>query len=130
MLWFYFTGAAILIGGEVNSDIEDDAARAGSSDAKRKGQKNPSGHSPKREGKESFRSNPNDASSGVCGDDRSESFGPIAALGRHLYRAYGDGCRASSGTASVVASTGLSDSRPADGINQSHVIATSGRNHR
>jgi membrane protein len=41
MLWFYFTGAAILIGGEVNSDIEDEAAREGSSDAKRKGQKNP-----------------------------------------------------------------------------------------
>jgi membrane protein len=28
MLWFYFTGAAILIGGEVNSDIEPAAARA------------------------------------------------------------------------------------------------------
>jgi hypothetical protein len=43
MLWFYLTGAAILIGGEVNSDIEDEAAREGSSDAKRKGQKNPCG---------------------------------------------------------------------------------------
>lgn len=41
MLWFYLTGAAILIGGEVNSDIEDEAARARAPDAKKKGQKNP-----------------------------------------------------------------------------------------
>jgi membrane protein len=41
MLWFYFTGAAILIGGEVNSDLEDKAARAGAPDAKEKGDKAP-----------------------------------------------------------------------------------------
>lgn len=41
MLWFYFTGAAILIGGEINSDLEDEAAREGSPDAKRKGKKTP-----------------------------------------------------------------------------------------
>jgi membrane protein len=41
MLWFYFTGAAILIGGEVNSDIEDEAARVGNPEAKRKGEKQP-----------------------------------------------------------------------------------------
>jgi len=41
MLWFYFTGAAILIGGEVNSDIEDIAARKGEPDAKEKGEKAP-----------------------------------------------------------------------------------------
>ena len=29
MLWLYLTGAAILIGGEVNSEIEDAAAAAG-----------------------------------------------------------------------------------------------------
>ena len=41
MLWFYFTGAAILIGGEVNSDIEAAAARAGAPKAKEKGEKAP-----------------------------------------------------------------------------------------
>lgn len=41
MLWFYFTGAAILIGGEVNSDIEDVAAREGDPDAKEEGEKAP-----------------------------------------------------------------------------------------
>lgn len=41
MLWFYLTGAAILIGGEVNSDIEAAAARAGAPKAKAKGEKAP-----------------------------------------------------------------------------------------
>jgi len=41
MLWFYFTGAAILIGGEVNSDLEDLAAKKGAPDAKEKGEKGP-----------------------------------------------------------------------------------------
>ena len=41
MLWFYFTGAAILIGGEVNSDIEAAAAREGAAKAKEKGEKKP-----------------------------------------------------------------------------------------
>lgn len=41
MLWFYLTGAAILIGGEVNSDIEAAAARAGAPAAKEKGEKAP-----------------------------------------------------------------------------------------
>jgi membrane protein len=39
MLWFYFTGAAILIGGEVNSDIEAAAAREGAPEAKKAGEK-------------------------------------------------------------------------------------------
>jgi membrane protein len=39
MLWFYFTGAAILIGGEVNSDIEAAAAREGAPEAKKEGEK-------------------------------------------------------------------------------------------
>ena len=39
MLWFYFTGAAILIGGEVNSDIEPAAAREGAPEAKKAGGK-------------------------------------------------------------------------------------------
>lgn len=36
MLWFYFTGVAILIGGEVNSDIEDPAARKGAQQARKR----------------------------------------------------------------------------------------------
>jgi membrane protein len=39
MLWLYFTGAAILIGGEVNSEIENAAAEAGDPRAKEKGEK-------------------------------------------------------------------------------------------
>src|SRR5436853_2468390 len=41
MLWFYFTGMAILFGGEVNSEIENAAAQAGVADAKEKGEKAP-----------------------------------------------------------------------------------------
>lgn len=36
MLWLYLTGAALLVGGEVNSEIENAAAKAGAPDAKRK----------------------------------------------------------------------------------------------
>jgi membrane protein len=41
MLWLYLSGAAILIGGEVNSEIENAAAEAGDSEAKEKGEKAP-----------------------------------------------------------------------------------------
>ena len=41
MLWLYFTGAAILIGGEINSEIENAAAERGAPDAKEKGEKHP-----------------------------------------------------------------------------------------
>jgi membrane protein len=41
MLWFYLTGAAILVGGEVNSEIEKAAAKAGEKDAKLPGEKSP-----------------------------------------------------------------------------------------
>ena len=41
MLWLYLTGAAILIGGEVNSEIENAAAEAGDPEAKEKGEKSP-----------------------------------------------------------------------------------------
>ncbi len=41
MLWLYLTGAAILIGGEINSEIEHAAAKAGAPDAKEKGEKQP-----------------------------------------------------------------------------------------
>jgi len=41
MLWFYLTGLTILIGGEVNSDIEDVAAKSGAPEPKEKGEKKP-----------------------------------------------------------------------------------------
>ena len=41
MLWFYFTGAAILVGGEINSEVENEMARRGARDAKEKGDKAP-----------------------------------------------------------------------------------------
>jgi membrane protein len=41
MLWLYLTGAAILIGGEINSEIENAAAEAGEPEAKEKGEKAP-----------------------------------------------------------------------------------------
>ena len=42
MLWLYFTGAAILIGSEINSEIENAAAESGAPDAKERGEKSPS----------------------------------------------------------------------------------------
>ena len=47
MLWLYFTGAAVLTGGEINSEIENAAAKQGEPEAKEKGEKAPeekSGH--------------------------------------------------------------------------------------
>ena len=41
MLWLYFTGAAVLIGGEINSEIENAAAEKGAPEAKERGQKAP-----------------------------------------------------------------------------------------
>jgi len=41
MLWLYFTGAAVLIGGETNSEIENAAAKRGEPEAKEKGEKRP-----------------------------------------------------------------------------------------
>ncbi|HET6977964.1 MAG TPA: YihY/virulence factor BrkB family protein [Pyrinomonadaceae bacterium] len=41
MLWLYLTGAAVLIGGEINSEIENAAAQRGEPDAKEKGEKAP-----------------------------------------------------------------------------------------
>ncbi|HEX6719727.1 MAG TPA: YihY/virulence factor BrkB family protein [Pyrinomonadaceae bacterium] len=41
MLWLYFTGAAVLTGGEINSEIENAAAKQGEPEAKEKGEKAP-----------------------------------------------------------------------------------------
>lgn len=41
MLWLYFTGAAVLIGGEINSEIENAAAQQGAPAAKERGEKAP-----------------------------------------------------------------------------------------
>jgi hypothetical protein len=38
LLWLYFTGAAIFIGGEINSEIEKAAADAGNPDVRRPGE--------------------------------------------------------------------------------------------
>ena len=42
MLWFYLTGAAILVGGKVNAEIENAAAEMGAPEAKLHGEKSPS----------------------------------------------------------------------------------------
>lgn len=41
MLWFYLSGAAILVGGQVNAEIENAAAEAGAPGAKLHGEKRP-----------------------------------------------------------------------------------------
>lgn len=41
MLWLYFTGTAVLVGSEINSEIENAAAKQGDPEAKEKGEKAP-----------------------------------------------------------------------------------------
>jgi membrane protein len=48
LLWLYFTGAAILIGGEADSEIENAAAQQGHPDARRPGEHRPGGIAPRR----------------------------------------------------------------------------------
>ena len=48
MLWLYLTGAAILIGSEINSEIENAAAEQGAPEAKERGEKSPDENETKR----------------------------------------------------------------------------------
>jgi membrane protein len=48
LLWFYITGATILIGGEMNSQIENAAAQGGHPDARRPGERRQGGREPAR----------------------------------------------------------------------------------
>ena len=50
MLWLYFTGAAVLFGGEINSEIENAAAEQGAPDAKERGEKSPEENETQRAG--------------------------------------------------------------------------------
>jgi membrane protein len=50
MLWLYFTGTAVLIGGEINSEIENAAAERGAPEAKERGEKSPQENEAKRAG--------------------------------------------------------------------------------
>jgi len=69
MLWFYFTGAAILVGGEINSEVENAMAKRGAPDAKEKGEKRPGdrgrsnagGEEPRRQQTAGARSKASDA---------------------------------------------------------------------
>jgi membrane protein len=69
MLWFYFTGAAILVGGEINAEIENAMAKRGAPDAKEKGEKRPGdrgrsnagGEEPRRQHTAGARSKASDA---------------------------------------------------------------------
>jgi membrane protein len=86
MLWLYLTGAAILIGGEVNSEIEDAAARAGAPDAKEKGEKAPDEQKPKARvpasrSNVSFARNAAASSPHIIKGDESElTFGKVATV--------------------------------------------------
>jgi membrane protein len=51
MLWLYLSGMAILLGAEVNAEIEQAAARRGAPDAKEAGEQEPGNHAPGERGK-------------------------------------------------------------------------------
>ena len=85
MLWFYLTGAAILIGGEINSEIENAAAERGDPTAKEEGKKEPDAA---------------DAGAGGVGKSKDEDKKPriaaASARGRTEGRTHAEAMRASS----------------------------------
>jgi membrane protein len=44
MLWFYLTGTVVLVGGKINSEIENAAAQTGATEAKLHGEKDAREH--------------------------------------------------------------------------------------
>ncbi len=85
MLWFYFTGAAILVGGEVNSVIEDEMAKRDAPDAKQKGEKSPDnkrGGDGQAQTKRTSATTPRvtRTKAGASGAKRSFSFGKLAVV--------------------------------------------------
>ena len=90
MLWFYFTGLAILVGGEINSEIEHEMAKRGQPDAKEKGEKSPgekqraggarSQRPVARAGRESAVKGKSRAPGGDAGQKRSFSVGKLAVV--------------------------------------------------
>jgi hypothetical protein len=70
MLWLYFTGAAILIGGEVNSEIENAAAEAGDPTARKRVKETRTKH---RLGAQNQKHVPHEISSPVCKVDNGET---------------------------------------------------------
>lgn len=49
LLWFYVTGMMLLLGAEVNAEIENAAAKQGDPNAKHKGQRRPAAREPGRQ---------------------------------------------------------------------------------
>jgi membrane protein len=90
MLWFYFTGAAILFGGEINSEIENAMAKRGAPDAKEKGEKRPGdrgrsnagGEEPRRQQTAGARSKASDSSSKASDSHTKERPRTHATHGR------------------------------------------------
>jgi membrane protein len=80
MLWFYFTGLAILVGGEMNSEIENEMAKQGAPDAKEKGEKTPDAG--KDSGAKSIRSTRGDAASTRAASTSPARMKTHAARGR------------------------------------------------
>ncbi|MBA3242637.1 MAG: YihY/virulence factor BrkB family protein [Acidobacteria bacterium] len=89
MLWFYFTGLAILVGGEINSEIEHAAAESGHPDAKQEGEKRPGekqragGAAAAARGKSRTQSTPTARAArprGAAGQKRSFSVGKLAVV--------------------------------------------------
>ncbi|MDT7780072.1 MAG: rane protein [Acidobacteriota bacterium] len=82
MLWFYFTGTAILVGGEINSEIENEMAKRGAPDAKEKGEKSPGSKGEKSPGNK-------ERAAAAGGRGGSRSTGKQAAESQRVQTAHG-----------------------------------------